>query len=137
MSANIRRVEYFYATVKDVPGEGYHFLSQLASGRVNLLAFSAVPIGPANTQLVLFPENADQLKRVAGDAQITLTGPHCAILIQGDDKLGAWADVHAKLYDAKVNVYASNGVTDGRGSYGYILYIRPEEIDQAADALGL
>jgi hypothetical protein len=137
MSASIRRVEYFYATVKDAPGEGYHFLSQLATGRVNLLAFSAVPIGPAHTQLVLFPENADQLKRVAGDAGLILTGPFCAILIQGDDKLGAWADVHAKLYNAKVNVYASNGVTDGRGSYGYILYVRPEEIEVATDALGI
>ena len=137
MSANIRRVEYFYATVKDMPGEGYHFLSQLASGRVNLLAFSAVPIGPAHTQLVPFPENTDQLKRVAGDAGLVLAGPHYALLIQGDDQLGVLAEVHAKLYNAKVNVYASNGVTDGRGSYGYILYIRPEEMDLAADALGI
>ena len=27
-------------------------------------------------------------------------------------------------------MYASNGVTDGVGSFGYVLYIRPEEYDR-------
>jgi hypothetical protein len=44
--------------------------------------------------------------------------------------------VHEKLYEAGVDVYASTGVTDGRGSYGYIVYVRPEEYEQAAQALG-
>ncbi len=73
----------------------------------------------------------------AKKAAIPLDGPHPALLVQGDDRLGAFADIHVKLYKAKVNVYASSGVTDGRGSYGYILYVRPEEFDQAARALGI
>jgi hypothetical protein len=32
--------------------------------------------------------------------------------------------VHAKLYEAKVNVYVSSGVADGRGGYGYVIYVR-------------
>lgn len=137
MSLSIHRVQYFYATVKDQPGEGYRILSELATGDVNLLAFSAVPMGPAHTQLVLFPENADRLVRIAAKAGWVLTEPHNALLIQGDDQLGALADIHARLYNAKVNVYASNGVTDGKGSYGYILYIRPEEFETAAQTLGV
>ena len=137
MSLNIRRVQYFYATVKDQPGEGYRILADLAAGEVNLLAFSAVPMGPAHTQLVLFPENADQLVRTASKAGWILTEPHDALLVHGDDQLGALADIHSRLFNAKVNVYASNGVTDGKGSFGYILYVRPEEFETAAQALGV
>ena len=66
-----------------------------------------------------------------------LDGPHTALLVQGDDELGAFAKIHVKLYEAKVNVYASSGVADGRGAYGYLLYVRPEEFERAATAMGL
>jgi hypothetical protein len=34
-------------------------------------------------------------------------------------------------------VFASSGVTDGRGAFGYILYLRPGDIAKAESALGL
>jgi len=64
-----------------------------------------------------------------------LDGPHRALLVRGDDELGALASVHERLYEASVNVYASSGVADGRGSYGYIIHVRPEEYERAASAL--
>lgn len=137
MGFKIRRVEYFYSTVKDEPGEGYKLLSMLAELGINLLAFTAVPVGPMRTQLTIFPEDAPQMSDKAKEAGISLDGPHQALLVQGDDRLGAFADIHVKLYKANVNVYASSGVTDGQGSYGYLLYVRPEEFDQAARALGI
>ena len=36
---------------------------------------------------------------------------------------------------ASVNVFASAGITDGKGSYGYLLYVRPEEYERATSAL--
>lgn len=51
-----------------------------------------------------------------------------AILVQGDDELGALKEIHKKLFQVNVNVYASNGVTDGKGSFEdaghpeYIMY---------------
>lgn len=137
MSFSIRRVDYLYATVKDQPGEAYKLLSQLAELGVNLLAFSAIPTGPMRTQLTLFPEHTPQFMDAARKAGFGLDGPHRALLAQGDDKLGALAEVHEKLYEANINIYASNGVSDGRGSYGYIIYVRPEEYEAAARALGL
>ncbi len=137
MAFTIRRADYFYTTVKDEPGEGYKLLSLLAELGINLLAFTAVPVGPMRTQLTLFPEDALKMADSAKKAKILLDGPHSALLVQGDDHLGALADIHVKLYKARVNVYASSGVTDGRGSYGYILYVRPEEFEHAAQALGV
>ena len=137
MSLSIRRVEYFYTTVKDQPGEAYNLLSWLAELGVNLLAFTAVPVGPEHTQLALFPEDAPRLAHAAVGAGMDLVGPHPAFLVSGDDELGALAGIHSKLYDANVNVYASSGVTDGQGSFGYLLYLRGDDVETAAAALGV
>ena len=61
MRAVVRAVDYFYVTVKDKPGEAYRLLSQLVAEGVNLLAFHAIPTGPDQTQLVLFPEDSKLL----------------------------------------------------------------------------
>jgi len=132
---SIRRLDYFYTTVPDRPGEAHELLSQLASLGVNLLALTAVPTGPESTQLTLFPEEPNRLLSAARSAGLPLDGPHHALLAQGDDELGALAKVHARLAEAGVNVYASTAVTDGRGHFGYIIYLRPEEYDRAAQAL--
>ena len=135
MSFHIRRVEYYYTAVEDVPGESYKVLSGLAALGVNLHAFTAVPVGLERTQLTLFPIDGHKMLDAAKKAGMTLDGPHRAILVQGDDELGALASVHERLFQANVNLYASSGVSDGKGMYGYIIYIRPEEYDRAAQAL--
>jgi len=135
MAFKIQRVDYYYTSVEDRPGEAYKLLSMLADVGVNLLAFNAVPIGPLRTQLSIFPEDSNVLTEEARKAGISLDGPYPALLAQGDDELGALAGIHEKLYQASVNVFASNCVTDGRGSYGYIIYVRPEEFKNATEAL--
>ena len=135
MSFKIRKVEYFYCSVVDQPGEAYKLLSQMEKSGINLLAFTAIPIGPDRTQLTLFPEIPEKLVIEAQRTSFSLDGPHPALLVQGDDELGALADIHQILYEAKVNVYASNGVTDSKGSFGYLLYVRPEDYEKATTAL--
>lgn len=137
MSVSIRRVQYFYAHIKDEPGEAYSFLTRLGEAGVNLLAFNAIPAGAEDTQLVIFPERPDMLGKAAEEAGFDLKGPHEAFLIQGDDQLGAFADMHEKLASDQINVYASNGVTDGRGGYGYIIWVKPEDMNKAAKVLGV
>ena len=55
MAHRVRKVEYFYATIRDVPGSAYELLGQLAESGINLLAFTALPTGPQRVQLTLFP----------------------------------------------------------------------------------
>jgi hypothetical protein len=137
MDFRIRRVEYFTATVRDQPGEAYKLLSQLADLGLNLVAFTAVPVGPQRAQLTIFPEDPLRMADAARKAGLVLDGPHPALLVQGDDELGALARIHEKIYEANVNVYASSGVADGLGSFGYVIYVRPEEYERAAEALGV
>jgi len=137
MAVRIREAKYFYANVKDEPGAAYRILSQLSGLGVNLLAFTAVPTGPTRAQLALFPENDGKLIAAARQAQLALDGPHRALLVQGDDELGAFASVHQRIFEAGVDVYASSGVTDGRGSFGYVVYVREDQFDRAVAALGV
>jgi hypothetical protein len=57
------------------------------------------------------------------------------LLVQGDDELGAFASVHERLVRAGVDIYASTGVTDGRGSFGYVMYVREDQFERAVSAL--
>ncbi|HEY2953668.1 MAG TPA: hypothetical protein VGK89_00290 [Candidatus Eisenbacteria bacterium] len=135
MAYKIRRADYFYAVIDDHPGEAYELLSQLASLGVNLIAVNALPTGPMRTQLTLFPQDAAMMKNAAQKAGISLDGPHRALLVQGDDEIGVLSRLHSRLHQASVDVYASTGVTDGRGGYGCIVYVRPEHFEKAAQAL--
>lgn len=137
MPFSINRIAYFNTTVRDQPGEAYRTLQMLADLGVNLLAFTATPIGPASAQLTLFPDDPSFMTETASKAGLQLDGPHPALLVQGDDKLGALAQIHESLFAANVNVYASSGVTDGRGGFGYVVYVRPDQFDQACKALGV
>lgn len=135
MPALIRRTDYYYVMVKDRPGEAYRLLSRLATEGVDLVAFNAVPLGGETTQLVLFPSDPGVFQRAAEKTGLALTGPQRAFLITGDDQLGAFAEIHRKLAEAQINVYASSGVTDGRGGFGYLVHVRPEDYDRAARVL--
>ena len=137
MSFQLKKVEYFYSSIVDQPGEAYQLLSRLKSIGVNLLAFTAIPVGPTRTQLTMFPEDAARLQTAAKNAGFKLDGPYSALLVQGDDELGALTDIRAKLYQAGVNVYASSGVTDGKGSFGYLLYLKEEDLDKALHSLDI
>jgi hypothetical protein len=137
MAVKVRRVQYFHVAVKDEPGAAYRILSELAGAKVNLLAFNAIPTGPENTQLTLFPENPDELAGVADSQALCMVGPHHAFLVQADDRLGSLAELHRTLFDSRINVYASSGVSDGGGHFGYVLFVRSQDYEAAAHALGV
>ena len=136
MSLNVRSVEYFYVRIHDVPDKAYGFLAQLASEEVNLLAFSAVPFGPNHLELTIFPDQSKTFIQLSKNLGWKVTGPLHALLVQGDDQLGTLAEIQRVLLDAGINNYASSGVTDGGGRYGYVIYVKEEDHPRAAIALG-
>jgi hypothetical protein len=136
MSLRVRNVEYFYVRTQGSAANAYELLARLASEEVNLLAFSAVPYGPNHVELTIFPDWPDSFVRVAQNFGWTVTGPQHACLVQGDDRLGAVAEIHQLLLGAGVNIYASSGVTDGNGHFGYVIYFKEEDHQRAASALG-
>ena len=64
-------------------------------------------------------------------------GPKVAFLIQGDERVGAVAEVLSKLGQAQINVTAMQAIASGEGRYGAILWVEPRNIGKAAQALGV
>lgn len=136
MPVSVHRVRYYYATVEEIPGQTYAILSQLAACGIDLLAFTAAPVGPKHVQWSLFPSNIKEFEDVAHDIGLPVSVVQDALLVQGDDRLGALADLHERLSRANVEVYATSGVTTGNERFGYVIYVKPDEIDRAAEAIG-
>ena len=136
MALTVRNAEYFYIRIEDSAQKSYELLAELASAEVNLLAFSAVPFGPNYIELTIFPDRSDTFVRLARKLGWVVAGPQHAFLVQGDDNLGALADIQRMLLEAGVEIYASSGVTDGSGRYGYLIYFKEEDNERAKRALG-
>jgi hypothetical protein len=136
MADTVRGVEYYYVTVPDAPGEGQRILSALKERGVNLLAYLGFPAGAGRSQLDLVPQDPESLREAAQHAGVTLSEAKRAFLIQGDDRVGAVAEITTKLAQASVNVTAAAAAGAGSGRYGMILWVAPADFARAADALG-
>ena len=135
MPSIVKEVEYYYSLVADAPGEARKLLEFLSEKAVNLLAFTAFPVGEGRSQLDFFPTDPELLRSAADDAKIALVGPKKAFLIQGEDKVGALWESHLKLSNAGVNIHASNAVVDGTGRFGYVIWVNPDDYAKASAAL--
>jgi hypothetical protein len=135
MPSTVKEVEYYYSVVTDKPGEARRLLEFLSEKQVNLLALTVFPLGGGQSQIDLFPAEAEQLKKAAEDAGVSLVGPKKAFLIQGEDRVGALHEFHLKLSNAGINVHASNGVVDGTGRFGYVIWVNPDDYEKASAAL--
>jgi len=131
----VRKVEYFYTSTRDKSADGSRFLSRLAARNVDLMALTAVPFGPDKAQFTMFPTIPSSLIEAARAEKIALDGPHFSLLVQGIDHVGAFAGVLSTLAAANVDVYSIQGMTDGRGGFSYIVYLKPSDIDRALRSL--
>jgi hypothetical protein len=137
MELSVQRAEYFYANVDDTSGVAYGLLELFKKNGVSLVAFTAFPAGPGRSQIDFFPESAKKLKAVLADVGISIVGPKNAFLVQGVNDVGALVEQHRKLSDAGINVHAANGVADGSGRFGYVLWVNPDDYERAAQVLGV
>ena len=135
MADEIRRVDYFYVQVPDNPGEGARALATLRDAGVNLLAFSGFPEG-RRAQLDFVPEDPAAFRQAAKKAGWKVIGPKKAFVVQGDDRVGAVADVLGKVADAKINVIATEAICAGAGRYGVILWVASRDVGKTARVLG-
>ncbi len=135
MPDTIRKVDYYYATVPNKPGEGARVLSRLRDAGVNLFAFSGFPSG-RRSQLDFLPVDPVAFTAAARNAKIKLSPKKIAFLIDGEDRVGAIAEILGKLAAAKVNVTAVDAACAGGGRYGAILWVKPRDVRKAATVLG-
>ena len=90
MPGEIKRIDYYYASVPDKPGEGARILAALRGAGVNLLGVSAFPHGAGRSQLDLVPEDSVMCAKAARTAGLKLSTKKSGFFIQGQDRPGQW-----------------------------------------------
>jgi hypothetical protein len=135
MSTSVRKVDYFYVTLSDTPGQGATILSELAAAGVNLLAFSGFPSG-RRAQLDLVPADPARLKAAARKLKLKLSAKKSGFIVDGDDRLGAMAGILDALATARINVTAMDAVATGDGRFGAIFWVKPQAVAKTAKLLG-
>lgn len=134
MAETVRQIDYFYVEVANKAGEGAKVLKALKEANINLLAFSGFP-SARRAQLDFVPADPAAFRAVARAHRWKLTGPKRGFLVQGDDRIGAVADLVGKLADANINVIALDAVgVDER--YGMLCWVAPRDFRKAARLLG-
>jgi hypothetical protein len=136
-AVTVRKVDYYHIMVPDAPGEVFRILSALNGAGVNLLACCGFPIGEGRAQIDLVPEDEESFRRATAKIGLPLSEPKRAFLVQGEDRVGAQADVFAKLAGREINIIASQAVSAGAGRWGMILWVKLADYERAGRALGL
>jgi hypothetical protein len=133
----IERIEYYYTVVPNRVGAGAKVFNELKAQDVDLRAFNGFPLSAQRSQLDLVPSSGAALVAAAKRAGIKLVGPKVAFLISEWEYIGAVADILGKFEQAGVNVTAMQAIETGDWRFGAILWVKPRDIDKAAQALGI
>ncbi|HZE94114.1 MAG TPA: hypothetical protein VEZ49_05355 [Gemmatimonadales bacterium] len=135
MPDTIRKAEYYYVTIPDKPGEGERLFGALRDAGVNLLAVHAFP-SARRSQIDLVPSDAATFLAAAKGAKLKVSKPKTVFLIEGDDRVGAMAQILARLGARGINVTATSATRTGMGRYGALLWVKPRDVKKAAEILG-
>ena len=122
--------------IADKPGELAGILAPLRDAGVNLLAVHAFPRN-RRTQVDVVPEDPTAFKNVAKVHKLKMQGPKMCLLVEGDDRPGALADLTDRLGSARINLTAVTGLTAGQGRFGAILWVKPRDVKKAVKVFGI
>jgi len=136
MADVIRTAQYFKVQIGDKPGTVAGILAPLREAGVNLLAVHAFPRN-RRTQVDVVPEDPIAFKNIAKVYKLKMQGPKMCLLVDGDDRPGALADLTDRLGSAKINMVAVTGLCAGQGRFGAILWVNPRDVKKAAKVFGI
>jgi len=135
MALDILQVESYNITVEGRITHASQLLSTIAGAGVDFHAFKAIPVKTNQTQFTLFAKDNSKMISGAEKSGLVLDGPYFALLIKGDEKAGALADIYKKLSQAGIQVDEACGIADINAGYGVILYIKQEDCGKAMTVL--
>ena len=135
MRPSLRRVDSYSMEVPNRPGEAYRILQALDESGVQLVFFTAYPVGEGKALVDLVVEDPAKLRAAVEARHLPPVQHTPAFMISGPERLGGASEVLRRLADARINVHAASGTAQG-GAYGMVLWIPPADFDAAAKALG-
>ena len=82
------------------------------------------------------PRNAAAFRKAMKRAGLPVSEKKTVFLIQGGDRVGAIHRVMDALGKAGINATAIDAVTDGKGHYGALLWVKAGDVRKAGKVLG-
>lgn len=135
MDFNVRQIDYNNIAVEYRVGDASKLLSMLARNGIDFLAYKATPVDSKRTVFTLFSDDARKMAEVAEKEGFSVDGPYSAILVKGDEEVGALAAIYEKLSQANINVDESSGIAHINEGYGVILYVKQQDCRKALIAI--
>ena len=135
MAYRVRKVNYCKMTVSSRTGQAEKVLRAIKEAGIDMYAFSGFPTKARKSQVDFVSDDTAAIKRLAKKSGWRLSNTKKAFLVQGNDQIGAIHKIFKKLADEKINVTAADAVAAGVGSYGMILWVKPNVYNRAARVL--
>ncbi len=138
MADEITRVEFYMGTLANKAGEGARVLSAFRDAGINLTGFLGYRKTPRNAEVVFFvAEKTAGVAKAAKKAGVAVGGKQKAFFVNGEDRIGAVAEVLGKLAEAGINVESLHAVCGGAGRYGAVVSVAPADLRKASKVLGV
>lgn len=134
MANRVKKTGYFKLETPNRPGEGARVLKVLRDAKVDLEAFTCFPRGKKG-QMDFVPKNAAAFRKAMKKSGFPVSEKKTVFLIQGGDRMGAIHEVMEKLGNAGINATAVDAVTDGKGHFGAMLWVKPGDVRKTAKVL--
>lgn len=137
MAFNIIQVEYYNTIINNHIVNASELISKIVENGVDFYAFNAIPLNHDRTRFTFFAKDSSKMIDRSKKSGLRLDGPYFALLIKGDEKPGALADIYQKLAKEGIQVDQACGIADVNSGYGVILYLKQEDCSKAINALKL
>lgn len=131
----IRRADYFSMDIPNKLGEGARLLGALRDAGVNLLAFTGFPAG-RRAQVDFIPAETASFRAAARKLGMKIGSRKTVFLVEGDDRVGAIAELCDRIAATGVNLTAMDAVSAGNGRYAAMFWVDPRDVNKTAKALG-
>ncbi len=131
----IRKADYFSMEIPNKTGEGARVLGALRDAGVNLLAFTGFPAG-RRAQLDFIPAETASFKAAARKLRMKVGSRKTVFLVEGDDRVGAIAELCDRIAAAGINMTAMDAVSAGNGRYAAMFWVDPRDVNKTEKALG-
>ncbi|MBI4428746.1 MAG: hypothetical protein HY562_06470 [Ignavibacteriales bacterium] len=128
------RTTYFKANLEDKPGALLAVLKELKAKNLGLSGLWGFSTSEGKAELYVTAKNPDKI-RAAWKSSGILAEEGTGFWVKGTDKTGALLGVLEAIARAGVNIIAIDAVAVS-GKFGSFVWVKPEDVERAAKALG-